>query len=175
MTSDRILQFMHHLRVDHLDRTLVVLKGHLLLELALREYVGKRVSAPQYIESAQIAFPSLICFAASLEDRLSERWLWPALKKANRLRNQLAHNLEVSQIDELEADFTQYIILNDGEFSIEVDDEEVEYGGLALAFLQLFDAIVHSYPGADKSAGRRTDTASNALVEAFKRVASEDA
>jgi hypothetical protein len=151
MNEDRLLKFIDHLQVGFEDKSLIVLKGHLLLELALRDYIGKRVQAPERIEGVQINFASLIVFASALEDCQKHQWLWSALKKANTLRNQLAHNLEPKKINELESEFIDYVRTHDGEGSIEVDDIELKYGNLEMAFLQIFDTLIHAYPASIES------------------------
>ena len=151
MNEEKLLKFIDHLKAGFEDKSLIVLNGHLLLELALRDYISKRVQAPERIDGAQINFATLIIFASALDDCHTDQWLWSALKKANALRNQLAHNLEPKKIDTLESEFINYVTAHDGVASIEIDDIELKYGNLAIAFLQIFDVLLHSHPASIES------------------------
>ena len=139
-------QFIAYLPVDFRDPSLIVLKGHLLLEVALKDYISKRVSFPARLNEGQINFSSLVLFASSLEDREGDGWLWKALKMANRIRNQIAHNLDNPKLSQAEKEFISYVQAHDGEFAVEVNDEELSYRPLSLVFMQLFDCIIRSNP-----------------------------
>jgi len=143
---DKIDQFMTYLPVDFSDPSLVILKGHLLLEVALKDYISKRVHFPDRLDEGQIKFSSLVLFASSLEDSEKDRWLWKALKMANKIRNQIAHNLDNPKLSRSEKELIAYVQAYDGEFAVEADDKELPYRPLSLAFMQLFDCITSSTP-----------------------------
>lgn len=143
---DKIDQFMGYLPVDFSDPSLIILKGHLLLEVALKEYISKRVNFPDRIDEGQVSFSSLVIFASTLEDREGDKWLWKALKMANKIRNQIAHSLDATRLSQIEKDFVAYVQNHDGEFAVEVNDEELPYRPLSLVFMQLFDCIISSAP-----------------------------
>lgn len=143
---DKINQFMTYLPVDYRDSSLVILKGHLLLEVALKDYISKRVRFPSRLNEGQVSFSSLVLFASSLEDCDKDRWLWEALKMANKIRNQIAHNLDHPKLSQTEREFIDYVQAHDGEFAVEADDKQLPYRPLSLVFMQLFDCITSSTP-----------------------------
>ncbi len=153
MYGEEYFSFIKHLNEDHVDPTLVVLKGHLLLELALREYIGRRVNFPDRLSGVQVNFSSLVVFSSTLEDCNSHQWVWAALKRANALRNQLAHNLEPKKYSELESKFIDYVFEKYSEIQVEVEDTLVSYSKLATAILMVFDALCSTYPA--KEEGKR--------------------
>ncbi len=178
MYGEEYFKFVEHLKEEHEDSVLVVLKGHLLLEVALKEYISKRVASPERLDGVQINFSSLIYFASSLEDRNADRWLWSALRKANRLRNQLAHNLEPSGIEDLKSKFIDYVFSNSHEVAVEVNDRLLRYSKLAIAMLQVFDGLCSSYPKNKQfSAGtfKKTGEGRTGLMKIFSQNDTENA
>jgi len=91
--ADAKLRMLQHLPDDG-DLSLIVLKGHLLIEELLLALVQAQVKHPAAIESAKLSFHTLTCLAKALcfEERFKD--LWEAMFKLNALRNSLAHNLE---------------------------------------------------------------------------------
>lgn len=140
--QEKYEDFLTHLPVTASDRVLMALKGHLLVEQALREFVYKRVHRSSRIQDKQIPFAIILDFAASLEYADNMNWVWEAAKKLNRLRNLLAHNLSPLRIEELEKEFISYVRMHDGELSVLVNDKPLDYGGFALAMFQVYDAII---------------------------------
>lgn len=136
--------FMEHLPYHVCDKSLIALKGHLLVETVLREYIYARVPHPDRLRSKQIQFSTLVDFASSLEDSNEIQWVWKALKKINQIRNQLAHNLSPEKFESLERDLVSYVEENDGRFSIETEIGELVYDKLALVIFQVFDVIAIS-------------------------------
>jgi hypothetical protein len=84
------------------DGTLLVLKGHLLLEETLYQAVWAKCPNPQYLNRAQLRFPQLLNLARALypnppddeKRRLPRSVLWDAMEALNTLRNELSHKLE---------------------------------------------------------------------------------
>ena len=145
MTSDleRYEGFMSHLPEETKDKSLIALKGHLLLETCLREYIYNRVPHPERLRKKQHTFAVLIDFASSLQNDSKIEWVWKALRKANQIRNQLAHQLEPKELDTLEQDFITYVEDRDGEFSVRTD-KPLKYEKLALVYFQVFDVLVRA-------------------------------
>lgn len=173
--QEKYEEFLKHLPVTASDRVLMALKGHLLVEQALREFVSKRVAKPQRLKDKQIPFAVILDFASSLDDGDSMDWIWDAAKKLNRLRNLLAHNLSPLKIEGLELEFIAYIRKHDGELSVLVDNTPVSYEDLALAIFQIYDRIVSSsnhFPTgphnfSTRNAIIKNDLISTATTEAF--------
>src|SRR5262249_29809456 len=84
------------------DGTLLVLKGHLLLEETLYEAVCAKCPNPEYLGRARLTAYQLITLARALypdppgdeKRRLRRSDLWDAMEALNTLRNELSHKLE---------------------------------------------------------------------------------
>lgn len=144
-TAEKFEDFLNHLPVTASDIALMALKGHLLVEQALREFIEKRVAKPELLQEKQIAFPTLLIFASSLDDGDSMNWVWVAAGKLNTLRNQLAHNLNPKKIESLERDFVKYVKDNDGEMLVPLEDPHLKYSDFPRSIFQIYDRIL-SYP-----------------------------
>ena len=101
----RLLSYMP--RED--DLTLLVLKGHLLIEERLYKIVTDKVRHAPAIEHARLNFWQLALVAKALTYKPEYDWLWSSLKKLNKLRNQFAHNLEPAKVQELIEGFVRHL------------------------------------------------------------------
>lgn len=83
------------------DLSLVVLKGHLIIEAMLDRYIEQSVNSPKYVEGARVGFEVKRRFARALApDKFAKMGeTWKAVKKLNVLRNDIAHNLESGRRD----------------------------------------------------------------------------
>jgi hypothetical protein len=97
-TVDAKLRVLKHLP-EQGDLSLIILKGHLLVEELLFTLVQSAVKHPEAINSANLTFYNLACVAKALfyESRLGH--IWDAIFELNRLRNTLAHDLEPRDLD----------------------------------------------------------------------------
>ncbi len=141
--NERYLDFLEHLPSNTQDKSLIAIKGHLLLEIVLREYIYERVNYPDRLRNKNISFANLIDFSSSLEEGNKVQWVWKALRLANKIRNQLAHSLLPEKLDKLESEFVEYVIANDGKLTVETT-KELKFEKLTLAYFQLFDVILSS-------------------------------
>jgi hypothetical protein len=84
------------------DVTLIILKGHLLIEAALVDICARVLENPAALETEKppLRFSTRLNLIRALlgDDALPES-VWYALKDLNRIRNALAHNLEPTDID----------------------------------------------------------------------------
>jgi len=91
------------------DGTLMILKGHLLLEEVLYSAVRRKCPNPIHLESAQLRYLQLVHLVHALyliptpEQRgdFKEELFWDALEAFNTLRNRLAHKLEPKDLSVL--------------------------------------------------------------------------
>jgi hypothetical protein len=88
-----------HLPLKSEDRTLIVLKGHLLVENLLTEFIVSKVPDPSHLEAGQFRFPQRVALAQMFAPKGSNDWVWDALRKLNSLRNTLAHRLEAENAE----------------------------------------------------------------------------
>jgi len=64
-TTD-VSRFFSHLSIDSTDRVIVILKGHLLVEELLREYVNFQFPQPKALLDARLTFQQNLCLAKAL-------------------------------------------------------------------------------------------------------------
>lgn len=84
------------------DGTLLVLKGHLLMEEILYEMVSIKLVNPTYLPKVNLRFYQLLHMARALYPADSKSdLLWEAVVSINRLRNHLAHHLEPDNLRSL--------------------------------------------------------------------------
>lgn len=87
------------------DLTLIVLKGHLLVEELLVDLANDALPHPQYLEDAKLSFHNLACIVRAAIPQKSNDPRWRLIFSLNALRNDLAHKLESSKrqarLDEL--------------------------------------------------------------------------
>ncbi|MDE2106240.1 MAG: hypothetical protein KGL39_53970 [Patescibacteria group bacterium] len=81
------------------DLTLMVLKGHLILEEMLFALVREHCAKPEYLEGARLSFAQLLRLARSLVSAPVPKEVWTAIAEINRLRNALAHNLRPTDVE----------------------------------------------------------------------------
>ena len=87
------LKFWEHMPLQTKDETLIVLKGHLLLEDLMREYCASKVKNESALEEARLTFRQVLGLTQAFMPYQSDSWVWKALTKINQIRNRLAHNL----------------------------------------------------------------------------------
>ncbi len=73
---------------------LVILKAHLLIEEQLNFLLAERLKNPSVLDEIELGSFHRICLAQSFFPPDHQPWLWKGLKKLNKLRNHIAHNLE---------------------------------------------------------------------------------
>jgi hypothetical protein len=87
------------------DADLVLLKGHLLIEEQLRLLIDQRLRNPTALPDARLECHQCICLAQSFFPPNHELWLWQALKKLNKIRNDIAHQIQPKGLQDRIEDF----------------------------------------------------------------------
>jgi hypothetical protein len=82
------------------DLTLVVIRGHLLVEEQLWSALKAHVHHPQAIEDAQLRFPQLLQIVKAVSAKPVPELVVAAALKLNALRNAFAHQLEPKKLQE---------------------------------------------------------------------------
>lgn len=77
------------------DVTLIVLRGHLLVEEVLFELAGTVFPSSQYLP--KFTFHQLACVVRAADPLSANDPCWEMILRLNSLRNDLAHNLESSK------------------------------------------------------------------------------
>ena len=85
-------QFRKHLLEDD-PLVQAVLRGHLLVEQAVDEYLEGLCLHPEYLRAARLSFAEKVLIVRSLSTQ-SEFFLWDFVNGLNGLRNEMAHSLE---------------------------------------------------------------------------------
>jgi hypothetical protein len=106
--------FLHHIPDGDSDLTLIVLKGHLLIEQRIREFISERMLSPSALDDARLSSYQAICLAEALTlPNTQPKQLWDTLRQLNTLRNQMAHNLDLRGVEQrVEKIINDYAQLN---------------------------------------------------------------
>jgi hypothetical protein len=107
MTEGMVLARAEGILEGVTDGTLLVLKGHLLIEEALYRMVCTKLLQPQFLNKANLRFSQLLHIARALypDDEVPAA-VWETVEALNTLRNRLAHHLEPSDLRSLLLKFT---------------------------------------------------------------------
>jgi hypothetical protein len=152
MTKKPMLQrYVEQLQnVDEL--TLVILKGHLLVEEMLTRILETFVFHPEHLEKCNLRFAQKVELARSVSLDEHQNPMWKLVIALNTLRNELAHSLDSpkrqSKIDAL---MSTYFEVNSGMEGIEehkkLEDKIVAAFAIALClgFLSTFEQEVQRF------------------------------
>lgn len=95
--------FMHVLPQQ--DATLIILKGHLLIEEVLFDQAASVMRDLSELKHARLSFDQLAHVTKALFVHPDDCWLWKAIEKLNSLRNKLVHHLEPDRFQTLAEEF----------------------------------------------------------------------
>lgn len=90
------------------DITLVVLKGHLLIEENINVLIAKHCWLPENIKKANLQSEQKIKIAQALSHFYAIPYFWQSITSLNSLRNELAHNLDSDKIRSKALSFVAY-------------------------------------------------------------------
>lgn len=77
------------------DITLIVIKGHLLLEQQVRNIFISSFNNPEALKKSKFEISQIINIVeATFEKNVQNEYLWKCVKKLNNIRNDIAHNIE---------------------------------------------------------------------------------
>jgi hypothetical protein len=142
--SRLLKRFVAHLPLESTDRILVVLKGHLLVEELLREYVSKQFHNPSELVDARLTFYQCLCLARAADTDASHEKLWLVVERLNTLRNKLAHSLEPK---DLEATIRGFVEMQSNFDPIApYVDSEKKFGALAVCMLDICMSLSYAVP-----------------------------
>lgn len=103
-------RFIETLKPSSEDPTFLVLKAHLLAEETLFRFIERQAHQPEFLSDARLGFAQLVAISKSFHRYSGKDWWgWTALKKLNKLRNLLAHNLEPKDLKEQIVDFSVFV------------------------------------------------------------------
>ena len=105
-------RFLDHFPIEG-DLTLKILKGHLLLEEIMREIFIMQLPHPDSLngnKGTSLDCHKVICLTEAITP-ISHTipWVWVATKKLNNIRNDLAHQLSPSGLENKVSDLINYV------------------------------------------------------------------
>jgi hypothetical protein len=87
-----------HLPHYQAPATLILLKGHLLVEELLRGNIDRRLPNPSSFEHNRFSFAQALILCRALASPKLKSWGFDAAEKLNNVRNEVAHELESSDL-----------------------------------------------------------------------------
>jgi hypothetical protein len=75
------------------DPTVIILRGHLLIEDLLDRLISANLRNTHAIQNARLTFFQKLCLAQGIIGSSNEDGKWKAIKELNKLRNMISHNL----------------------------------------------------------------------------------
>lgn len=89
------------------DLTLIILKGHLLVEQEMNDIINSSLSEPEALLEARITFSQRLAIIKSIYGSSDSEFPYDSIQKLNVLRNQLVHNLEPDNLEKKIVEFVQ--------------------------------------------------------------------
>jgi hypothetical protein len=80
------------------DITSIVLRGHLAIEEQLDSIIKSSLQHPEALKNARLNFYQHSLLAKALKYHDENRWVWDAIESLNKVRNNLAHELEAPKL-----------------------------------------------------------------------------
>jgi hypothetical protein len=89
------LQYFENLK-KHLpivkDPTVIILRGHLLIEDLLQSLIDEKLTGPKAIQDARFTFYQKLCLCRGFYGSVNDD-LWKTIETLNKLRNTISHKL----------------------------------------------------------------------------------
>jgi hypothetical protein len=96
--ADSVYRFSEHMPESD-DLTLIVLKGHLLIEEMLERIVKTIVAHGELLDDTKLTFAQKAALARAMCWSQQDSDVWPIIFSINSLRNEFAHQLESPKIE----------------------------------------------------------------------------
>jgi hypothetical protein len=108
------------------DLTLQLLKGHLLVETALREIFEAQLFHPKALtgeRGTQLTCHQIICLTEAITPVSQNMpWLWVALRRLNTIRNDLAHQLQPKDLEQRLSSLIEYVEKSGPDFAGKLEE-----------------------------------------------------
>lgn len=102
------------------DEAVTILKSHLLIEEQLIKLVNIELKKPEALKRSRLTFHQLACIAEAMHWYDKDDWVWISVRKLNKIRNSLSHELKPKNLEIHIADFHRLI---EKHCSIQVKDK----------------------------------------------------
>lgn len=103
------LKFWEHIPWKSENETLIILKGHLLVEDLIRDFCHSAVENPNELIGARLTFYQISRLCRALSKYKASNETWECVGKLNDLRNMLAHKLEPKEYDKKKEEFIDLV------------------------------------------------------------------
>ena len=133
-----LIHFMEHLPKNG-DMELGILKCHLLIEELLLKELKKCAKEPKFIEKMNPRFAQKVDLVKAFSDFNGYPWIWEALKKLNKARNELVHGLSAAEIFDRVEEFVTFVEKNTEPPKAEV--LSLNFGRFHWAAFQVYNII----------------------------------
>ncbi|MFV0543422.1 MAG: hypothetical protein ACK5L8_07025 [Marinicella pacifica] len=133
-------RLIKHLPLNSKSKTLLILKGHLIIEDLLRQYLDSRFQSPKELNKCRLSFSQLLYLVKSFFKPKPNEWFWKAAIDFNSIRNDLSHQLEPDNVNSKINDFVNKVY-SCTDFKIKPIDNSDEYLKLANAISILYLTI----------------------------------
>jgi hypothetical protein len=141
-----------HLPISSQSRTLLILKGHLILEDQIRRNLLGFMKNSNQFDKCRLKFSQMLQLVRCFHSRKPNEWFWNGAIELNTLRNKLAHNLKPRDLLQQINKFTDLIFhqsksLRDGNLK-SIFEAESEFMKLAISISTLctaFSAKFHEH------------------------------
>ncbi len=100
---------LRHLPHYHESATLILLKGHLLVEELLRGYIDRQLPNSLAFKHDQFPFAKVLMLCRALTPPKIKSWAFDAAKKLNDVRNEVAHEFESAELEAKVESFVQFV------------------------------------------------------------------
>lgn len=133
-------KLIKHLPLNTKSKTLLILKGHLIIEDLLRQYLDSKLQSPKELNKCRLSFRQLLYLVKSFFKPKTNEWFWEAANDLNKIRNDLSHRLEPNNIESKINDFVLKVD-NCSKFDIKSKNDSDKYLKLASAISILYLTI----------------------------------
>lgn len=122
-----VTRYLEHLP-STTDETLLVLRGHLLVEELITEVVETYLPNPKYLEDARLTFAQKVNIARAMCWTKHNSDIWPLVAAMNQLRNELAHSLDAPRAVEKRSKVIQSFLssIEDKKFRSEIGKAPID-------------------------------------------------
>lgn len=128
------------------DTLVLILKAHLLLEEIMQIAIERAVKNPSAIRPLNFECSKKIALAEALYGDTIPTWVWSATRQLNRIRNDLAHNVEPKGLDERIDSFCQFVKRESGQSFADAEDKYILNEVLGLIGLEAAMLLGRSDP-----------------------------
>jgi hypothetical protein len=90
----------------------LILKGHLLAEEEMLNYIKRAVPNATPIIEGRFSFYQLVQIVEAMRPTGVDTWLWESLRKLNSLRNEMAHNLQPQGLERKAKELVKIVAKN---------------------------------------------------------------